>query len=161
MNEEMRKSHISNLEEIETLKTDKSDLELRASHLRSNREHRRQEWERNLPHEVIGREENVSLRVELDQLHRDLSEILEQRQRVQIEEEAGELEKRKSTSRKVGQQRAQEIIRQNGLEEGRQVRETSIIYEQGKEMGRTSQIRNSRLPEREQKMVDRLTSSYI
>ena len=155
----MRKSHISNLEEIENLKTDKSELELRASHLRSNREEKRQEWERNLPHEVIGREENVNLRVELDQLHRDLSEILEQRQRAQIEEEAGELEKRKSTSRKVGHERAREIIRQNGLEEGRQVRETSIIYEQGKEMGRTSQIRNSRPPGREQKVGGELLLS--
>lgn len=104
----------------------------------------RDEYERNLPHQVVGREENISLRTELDQLHRDLSLILEGQQRAKIEGEANELEKRKSTSRRLANDKAKEIIKDNGLEEGMKVRETSIIYEQGKELGRTSQIRDTR-----------------
>ena len=107
-NDELRRSHTLNVSKVKELQQKKSELQDNLTHATSLKAVRTPNSE--TIDTVIGKQENDQLREEINVLHKELSNLMENSQRVQIEKDVKESISRTARSRQLPKNEVNEVM---------------------------------------------------
>jgi hypothetical protein len=112
-NERLRKSWSENQNKLRKLNQEKRDLQNKLYEARSRKNLNKSEV---LKEETVGLDENLKLRTELDTMHRELANLMENVQRNQIENEVKASIKQTSRAREIDETEMTNLVRESTLE---------------------------------------------
>ena len=112
-NERLRKSWSENQNKLKKLNQEKRDLQNKLYEAKSKKNLNKSDV---LKEETFGLEENIKLRTELETMHKELSNIMENVQRSHLENEVNASIKQTSRAREINEQEMNDLVRESTLE---------------------------------------------